>query len=282
MQRHPLVRSSVLALIAAVSGGCSSGQPSFSEASNLSSEDALTRAQNQTGVTTGLAHQSHGLTADAGAANGDAIALGDGGDPARVVFCGNAPCQCNNGIDDDADGNIDGGDIECTGALDDEEATFATGIPGDNKDPKWQDCFFDGNSGHGDDRCRYPTGCLTGDIAPDDAACAITQACLDECFPRTPAGCDCFGCCTIPIKGRDPVDIRLTDSCTADTLGDADACPVCTKNDTCQNEAPPGSDEPAPPTDPEAPPADPEAPPTTPEPEAPPPSPDPEDPPIIR
>ncbi len=73
---------------------------------------------------------------------------------AGTVLCGNAPCQCNNGVDDDGDGTVDGFDIECTGAIDDDEGSFATGIPGDNRDPKWQYCFFDGNSGHGDDRCR--------------------------------------------------------------------------------------------------------------------------------
>ena len=44
-------------------------------------------------------------------------------------------------------------DAECTGASDNDEASFGTGIPGDNKDPCKQDCFFDGNSGSGDDGC---------------------------------------------------------------------------------------------------------------------------------
>src|SRR5690606_10852040 len=88
--------------------------------------------------------------------------------PSGTVLCGSAPCACNNGIDDDGDGTIDGFDIECTGAIDDDEGSFATGIPGDNRDPKWQDCFFDGNSGHGDDRCQCPTECLTGELPLDD------------------------------------------------------------------------------------------------------------------
>ncbi|HTV23935.1 MAG TPA: hypothetical protein VMG12_34830, partial [Polyangiaceae bacterium] len=83
--------------------------------------------------------------------------------PSGILLCGSEPCACNNGIDDDGDGTVDGFDIECTGGIDNDEGSFATGIPGDNRDPKWQDCFFDGNSGHGDDRCRYPTACLTGE-----------------------------------------------------------------------------------------------------------------------
>src|SRR5690606_24975013 len=147
--------------------------------------------------------------------------------PSGTVLCGSAPCACNNGIDDDGDGTIDGFDIECTGAIDDDEGSFATGIPGDNRDPKWQDCFFDGNSGHGDDRCRYPTECLTGELSLDDPACSVTQACRDNCQPRTPNGCDCFGCCTVPLPGGGEIDVLLTDTCSAEKLGDSEACPVC-------------------------------------------------------
>src|SRR5262245_10911807 len=46
--------------------------------------------------------------------------------------CGSAGCACSNGIDDDGDGLVDGFDPECTGPLDNDEGSFATGIPGDN------------------------------------------------------------------------------------------------------------------------------------------------------
>ncbi len=155
---------------------------------------------------------------------------------AGTLLCGEALCQCNNGLDDDGDGTIDGFDVECTGGIDDDEETFATGIPGDNRDPKWQDCFFDGNSGHGDDRCRYPTECLTGELAQDDPACAITQSCLDNCFPRTPNGCDCFGCCAVQLPGGGEVHVTLGDSCSLAKIGDEEACPVCVPSDACNNE----------------------------------------------
>lgn len=156
--------------------------------------------------------------------------------PTGTLLCGNDPCQCNNGLDDDGDGAIDGFDVECTGGIDDDEGTFATGIPGDNRDPKWQDCFFDGNSGHGDDRCRYPTECLTGELAPDDPACAITQSCIDNCMPRTPNGCDCFGCCAVQLPGGGEVHVTLGGSCSMAKIGDESACPVCTPSDSCVNE----------------------------------------------
>ena len=173
---------------------------------------------------------------DAGAASGDPIALPPTVSitPTGTLLCGNHVCQCNNGVDDDGDGTADGFDVECTGGIDDDEGSFATGIPGDNRDPKWQDCFFDGNSGAGDDRCRYPTECLTGELSLDDDACAVTQQCRDNCQPRTPAGCDCFGCCAVEIPGNGVVNVLLTDSCSLEKIGDTDACPVCTPNPSCQ------------------------------------------------
>jgi hypothetical protein len=169
--------------------------------------------------------------------------------PTGTLLCGDAACQCNNGIDDDGDGTVDGFDVECTGGIDDDESTFATGIPGDNRDPKWQDCFFDGNSGAGDDRCRYPTECLTGELSLSDEACAVTQACRDNCQPRTPKGCDCFGCCTVELPGGGQADVLLVDTCSAEKIGDTEACPACVPSTECA--APPGDPDPTDPGEPD-------------------------------
>ena len=67
--------------------------------------------------------------------------------------------QCSDGIDNDGDGLIDSADPECTGPADNDESSFATGIPGDNMDACKQDCFFDGNSGMGDDGCQWQLEC---------------------------------------------------------------------------------------------------------------------------
>jgi hypothetical protein len=194
------------------------------------------------------------LIGDAGAGSGPivlppSVSLA----PTGTLFCGNAPCECNNGVDDDGDGTADGFDVECTGGIDDDESSFATGIPGDNRDPKWQDCFFDGNSGAGDDRCRYPTECLTGELSPDHEACSVTQACRDNCQPRTPKGCDCFGCCAIDLPGGSQVNVLLQDSCSLEKIGDEQACPSCTPSTECA--APPADPEPDP-SDPTPPAAD--------------------------
>jgi hypothetical protein len=196
----------------------------------------------------GCSSSSNGLTAGASGGapgiggSGAAAAAGIGGQglegvaPSVVTSaCGGAGCICSNGVDDDGDGLVDGFDPECTGPLDDDEGSFATGIPGDNVDPKWQDCFFDGNSGGGDDGCRYSTDCLTGAKPLTDKACTVTQQCRDFCQPRTSNGCDCFGCCTVRTAGGD-VDIQIGEKCSIEKIGDESACPRCIKTTTCGNE----------------------------------------------
>src|SRR5262244_3579693 len=68
-------------------------------------------------------------------------------------------CQCADGMDNDGDGLIDGADPECSGPYDNDESSYATGIPGDNRAMWMMDCFFDGNSGSGNDNCRWDIRC---------------------------------------------------------------------------------------------------------------------------
>jgi hypothetical protein len=170
---------------------------------------------------------------------------GDGGGGGGS--CTPAKAQCNNCIDDDGDGLIDGDDPECTGPLDDDESSFATGIPGDNIDPRWQDCFFDGNSGGGDDGCRLHTCCLLGATGGGDCPvdrnfdpatdCPVqSQRCIDFCAPLAPAGCDCFGCCTICHDGSCHdvyINPAVAPDCDLDVLGDPTKCPSCTPITDC-------------------------------------------------
>lgn len=167
--------------------------------------------------------------------------------------------QCSNCIDDDGDGQIDGQDVECTGSFDNDESSFSTGIPGDNKDAVNQDCFFDGNSGAGDDRCNIHVCCLLGahskaecpigasqfnvnDCPPPLGTTPLSQACIDNCGRLTPPGCDCFGCCTECVPGTDPaqcydIDINPSTSpnCDATNIADPNACKRCTKSTSCGN-----------------------------------------------
>ncbi len=174
--------------------------------------------------------------------------------------------QCSNCLDDDGDGLIDGFDPECTGPFDNDEGSFATGIPGDNKDAIAQDCFFDGNSGGGDDGCNQHVCCLLG--ATTKAECqadlvglvnnpdvegnkynvaqcfeplgsaTIPAKCVMTCAAITPPGCDCFGCCTVCEPGSTTCfDIAInpiaSPGCTQNNLADPSACKRCTKTTAC-------------------------------------------------
>jgi hypothetical protein len=110
----------------------------------------------------------------------------------------NTGCACSDGIDNDLDGLADEFDPECSGPYDNDEATFWTGIPGDNKGSSAAtECFFDGNSGPGNDA---------------------------RCAEWTPNGCDCFGCCWIDVNGNGtPEQIGMFTGCK--TTRDPGAAP---------------------------------------------------------
>jgi len=163
--------------------------------------------------------------------------------------------QCNNCIDDDADGAIDSADTECTSPDDNDEGSFATGIPGDNTDPVNQDCFFDGNSGNADDGCQVHVCCILGATAPSECPIsgagynptncpppigtkALPPTCIGGCGARAPVGCDCWGCCSVIDRVTNtPIDILLhpltSPGCNATTVGDPSKCTRCTKNLNC-------------------------------------------------
>jgi hypothetical protein len=165
--------------------------------------------------------------------------------PSDPADCGGVYYECGDGIDNDGDELIDLSDTECTGPCDDDESSFQTGLPGDNVDCK-QDCFFDGNSGQGDDKCEWDLKCdpenpgehigcaYTGGQNCGDGTPEQTQHCIDYCSQFTPPGCDCFGCCT--VEGPDgPVHIFLNSSpeCSLENL---DACTTCTpQEEECGN-----------------------------------------------
>ena len=209
-------------------------------------------------------HNSGGTT-DGNGGNGDGggsgtIDAGFGADAPFGGMCTAGAAQCSNCVDDDADGKIDGFDPECTGPLDNDESSFKTGIPGDNIDATSQDCFFDGNSGSGNDGCNQHTCCLLQ--SPDKQTChmqaplanenkyviadcyvpwgqtPVPQKCIDVCGKLAPPGCDCFGCCTIcNTTGCYDVDINpaVSPNCDSTNLQDPAACKRCVKNTMCGN-----------------------------------------------
>jgi hypothetical protein len=171
---------------------------------------------------------------------------GTGGSISAAAGCPTNPSACTDGIDNDGDGKIDGADPECSGACDNDEGSFGTGISGDNIDACKQDCFFDGNSGQGDDGCDWNLKCdpaspgaSAAKACPYDANyknCPKTQSeqCIKSCQRVTPNGCDCFGCCAVTVNGM-TTNVMLVPSCKTDLLGDPKACPRCTQQTSCVN-----------------------------------------------
>jgi hypothetical protein len=202
-----------------------SGDDSGDDSGGSSSSGASNRGGSTAGGSTGM-----------GGASGSSGSAGSSTGTGGSDWCSSGGCICANGLDDDGDGLVDGLDPECTGPLDNDEGTFATGIPGDNRDPKWQDCFFDGNSGAGDDGCRYATECLYGELEQDDPDCVQSQECIDFCRRLTPNGCDCFGCCTIMDEDGEQVNVMVGSTCSVANIDDEEACPRCVKTTECGND----------------------------------------------
>ena len=208
--------------------------------------------------------------------DGGGSGTGDGGGTGDGTFGGmctvGGPTECADCVDNDADGKIDGFDPECSGPADDREDSFATGIPGDNIDATWQDCFFDGNSGAGNDGCNQHVCCLLQLTKQQCVAQGITHAaqyevadcyqpfgqtpvpqkCIDVCAPLTTPGCDCFGCCTVCQESNDPTSCRdiilnpaVSPTCDQTNITDAgpdgtdntgdEPCKRCVKNTMCGN-----------------------------------------------
>jgi cysteine-rich repeat protein len=157
------------------------------------------------------------------------------------IECAGQIYACGDEIDNDNDGKVDLDDPECISPCDDDEASFETSLPGQNVDCRG-DCYFDSNSGMGDDKCEWNLQCdpenpgaeIGCEYDPDFAMCDLEMPpeCLEFCVPLLPNGCDCFGCCDINgefvyLNGAD---------CALDNL---DGCASCTFFENCSNDCEP-------------------------------------------
>jgi hypothetical protein len=196
-----------------------------------------------TGGTGGAQGVDVGGGGDSGPGGPD-LASSDMNPPTPVpITCEISNPQCNDGMDNDNDTLIDSADGECVAPCDNDESSFATGIPGDNQDACKQDCFFDGNSGQGDDGCNWdlrcdPTNPGAQSSCPYEAGrtCQSEQSekCVRNCRKLTPNGCDCFGCCAVTYAGGS-ANVLLVSGCTADEFGNETICPRCMQNAGCLN-----------------------------------------------
>lgn len=178
-------------------------------------------------------------------------------------MCRGQVYDCGNCKDDDEDGEVDALDSGCLGPCDNDELGLSTGLSNTGAACR-QDCYFDGDAGPGNDKCEWSHQCDVRSVAPDyppsgEARCAYEggtamgvdcerlsmaqdPACLDNCLPLVPNGCDCFGCCELPAGSGEYRYIgagRGTLGCQLDKLDDAKACPPCTQVASCVNDCQP-------------------------------------------
>lgn len=181
----------------------------------------------------------------------------------QVRACAGHVYACGDCVDNDGDCAIDSRDTQCLGACQNNESGFKGDIPGQNSAPCKADCYFDNDTGSGNDDCYWTHECdpheVTPAFDPEGSKCKYdpnaktpgssgtctqhfqTQSatCHSICDPLTPNGCDCFGCCTIPGA---PTDVYLgsedssgNGSCNLTTLADPTKCRPCLKVQACNN-----------------------------------------------
>lgn len=165
------------------------------------------------------------------------------------VSCQGKLYQCGDCIDNDGDGLIDYGDPNCLGPCDNNEGGFNTEIPGGDEAQCRLECYFDQDSGGGNDDCSWDLRC--DDLEPETKkGCDHTQVCsncdcdgwyaqqsqqcLDFCLPLVPNGCDCFGCCELePMENEGVYRFIGSEGCSIDNI---EACDPCTPVPSCLNE----------------------------------------------
>lgn len=201
------------------------------------------------------------------------MTTGQGGTGGIPVPTSVAPCQghiyaCGDLLDNDGDGLIDSQDPDCLGPCDNTEDSLFGGIPGQAGPPCKVDCYFDKDSGAGNDDCHWTHECDPHEVSPgfhpeaeNGAQCsyqgpnyvlpptgktctelnaAQSPACHAYCGPLTPNGCDCFGCCELPAKSGSYVFLGSTGPngntvCTFDKLADPNICEPCVPVADCLN-----------------------------------------------
>jgi hypothetical protein len=175
---------------------------------------------------------------------------GDGGwhsGECRVTSCQGHIYQCGDCEDNDGDGVADAKDPDCLGPCDNNESGFNTEIPGGNSSPCSQECYFDQDTGAGNDDCHWDHRCDPYEpvelnpcnYANECTSCdcqgwldSQSQLCLDFCLPLVPNGCDCFGCCELEPETGVYKFIGSPDC----TLASPESCSQCTPVPSCLNE----------------------------------------------
>ncbi len=189
-----------------------------------------------------------------------------GGGPIVEAACAGKVYECGDTIDNDGDGLIDSQDPDCLGPCDNTENGYYGGIPGQPGPPCGVDCYFDSNSGSGNDECYWNHQCDPNEADPpghpepaskcpydpnanisgtssscDELLAAQSDTCAKVCGPLTPNGCDCFGCCELPAGTGKFVWLGSEDeatgmgSCDKAVIDDPEKCEPCIPVPSCYN-----------------------------------------------
>jgi hypothetical protein len=226
------------------------------------------------GVTAGSGGTSSGGTSSGGTSSGGTSSGGSAGvGGCRVTQCQSHVYACGDCVDNDGDGKADMNDPDCLGPCHNAENTYYGSVPGQAGPACTVDCYFDQDSGSGNDDCHWnhqcdPLSTPANNYTPEsnpacaydpgaktpgamDATCRSgeagpglyerqSKACLDFCAPLTPNGCDCFGCCELPAESGKFVwlgsEISGEGSCTKATVNDTTKCRPCTPVVGCLND----------------------------------------------
>lgn len=194
---------------------------------------------------------------------------GAGAAPLIEAPCDGHTYECGDTLDNDGDGLGDWEDPDCLGPCDNTETNFFSGIPGGAGPDCFVDCYWDQDSGAGNDDCYWDHRCdpnqLDGHPEPipkcafnedvnisgtgascDELKVAQSDTCATVCGPLTPNGCDCFGCCELPAgsgkfvwTGSYLENDSKTGTCSLADVGDPDKCEPCLPVPSCYNDCGP-------------------------------------------
>jgi hypothetical protein len=210
----------------------------------------------------GAGGSAGGSSGTAGGGNAGGSTGSSSGTPV-IVNCTSQVYECGDTLDNDGDGLIDWQDPDCLGPCDNTEKGLHLGIPGGDGPDCIVDCYWDSNSGAGNDGCYWNHRC--DDLSPEGTAeCPYNSgantpgtpltcdqlenqqpaSCLSVCPQLVPNGCDCFGCCYLYKGGTEygPYWLGTTNAngdytCDLSTLGDPTACAPCTQvKNECVND----------------------------------------------
>ncbi len=190
------------------------------------------------------------------------VALGGCGSDCAIAMCDGHLYGCGDCVDNDGDCDVDDNDSNCFGPCSNNESGLDGLIPGQDNAPCKHDCYFDGNSGSGNDDCYWSHECdplepsattceydpnagipgYAGNMDCTNALMSQSAQCESYCEVLSPNGCDCFGCCEVDL-GNETVTVYLgskvdgngESTCSIDVIDDPALCHPCTQVPACLN-----------------------------------------------